>query len=402
MRKIILFLLLIVSVHANSQTIRILFDATKAESAGNADWVIDANLHNIGWNPNAQIGNGNEANAQQIPSPAQSTIIATTPETFWQGGISNWGIDCVKRGYQVETLPYNGSITYNNFSNPQDLSNYKVFVVCEPNILFTASEKTAILNYVQNGGSLFMVSDHDQSDRNGDGYDSPAIWNDLMSSNPFGIIFNLNDYSQSSTSVITTPTDSIANGPYGQVTQVLWTGGTDMTISTNVNPTVKGAVFKNGYLNNNTKVMFAYSRYGTGKVAAMGDSSPADDGSGDPNDGLYNGYILDAAGNHRKLIMNATVWLAASNSSVAIAELKPGENQIQIYCSQKNLIVKNNSSNDASIKIFDLLGNLAFENCCIKDMAEKKYSLSNLKKGIYFVKTISNQINITQKITITE
>ena len=108
-----------------------------------------------------------------------------------------------------------------------------------------------------------------------------------MSANPFGITFNLNNYSQTSTSVITASTDSVANGPYGQVTEVLWSGGTDMTISTGINPTVKGVVFKNGYLNNNSKVMFVYARYGNGKIAAIADSSPADDGSGDVNDVLY-------------------------------------------------------------------------------------------------------------------
>ena len=67
-----------------------------------------------------------------------------------------------------------------------------------------------------------MVSDHDQSDRNGDGYDSPTIWNNLLEGSNFGLTFNLNNYSQTSTSIITDPADSVINGPYGHVTQVLW------------------------------------------------------------------------------------------------------------------------------------------------------------------------------------
>jgi hypothetical protein len=77
-------------------------------------------------------------------------------------------------------LPYNGNITYGDSSNSQDLSNYKVFIVVEPNIKFTASEKTAMLSFVANGGGLFIVSDHNISDRNNDGWDSPAIWNDFL------------------------------------------------------------------------------------------------------------------------------------------------------------------------------------------------------------------------------
>jgi hypothetical protein len=140
-----------------AQSIKILFDATKAETAGNADWVIDEDLNNLNWNPGASLG-GSEGNAQRIPTPAQSGITASTPQSYWKGGISAWGVDCAKKGYIVESLPYDGAITYGNSSNPQDLSNYKVFILCEPNIMYTAAEKTAIINFVQNGGGLFMVS----------------------------------------------------------------------------------------------------------------------------------------------------------------------------------------------------------------------------------------------------
>src|SRR5215471_4473815 len=79
--------------------IKILFDASKAETAGNADWVIDADSHNIGYtNGPAVVGQGSESNPQQIPTPAQSGITASTSETYWQGALSAWGVDCVKQG----------------------------------------------------------------------------------------------------------------------------------------------------------------------------------------------------------------------------------------------------------------------------------------------------------------
>jgi hypothetical protein len=168
---------LLFSLSLHAQTIKILFDATKAETANNADWVIDADLHNLGYQGGpASEGGGNEANAQRVPNPPQSAVTASTNGTYWNGALSSWAIDCVNQGYTVETLPYNGQITYGNSSNLQDLSHYNVFIVCEPNILFSASEKTAILHFVQNGGGLFVISDHDNSDRNGDGSDSPHIW----------------------------------------------------------------------------------------------------------------------------------------------------------------------------------------------------------------------------------
>lgn len=163
-----------------------------------------------------------------------------------------------------------------------------------------------------------MVSDHTVSDRNNDGWDSPAIWNDLFTnngikSNPFGIAFDLTNISGSSTNISTYANDSLLHGSYGNVTQVLWSNGATITISTTANPTVKAAVYKSGAGNTgSTNVLVAYARYGLGKVVAISDSSPFDDGTGDTGDQLYDGYITDAAGNHQKLIMNATVWLATS------------------------------------------------------------------------------------------
>jgi Secretion system C-terminal sorting domain len=331
-KSIFLILLSVIYLNSFAQT-KILFDATKAETAGSADWIIDADLFNLNWNPNAYTGTSNyHSNAQRYPTPAQSGVTASTAETFWKGGISNWAIDCAKKGYTVETLPYTGQITYGNTSNPQDLSNYKVYIVCEPNILFSAAEKTAIMQFVQNGGGLFMVADHTVSDRNGDGDDSPAIWNDLMSNNtvqanPFGISFDLQNFSGISTAMATLPTsDSIKYGTAGTVTQVQWANGTSMTINPAVNATVKAVVYKSGTTpSGNNNVLFAYARYGNGKVAAIGDSSPCDDGTGNTNTNitLYNGYTGDASGNHQKLLMNATIWLASNNLTATITPAGP-------------------------------------------------------------------------------
>lgn len=70
------------------QTVKILFDATKAETANNADCIIDAHLHNLGWNPNGKVGGGSEANAQKLPTPLQIDITSSTIETYWNGALS--------------------------------------------------------------------------------------------------------------------------------------------------------------------------------------------------------------------------------------------------------------------------------------------------------------------------
>ncbi len=309
-----------------AQRPKILFDATKAEMASNADWVIDADVHNltVSSSTHLMVTGGTDSNPQRYPTPAQSGITSTTAQSYWQGALSAWGVDAVKSGFDVETLPYNARITYNDATNVQDLKNYDVFVVDEPNILFTATEKTAILNFVRNGGGLFMISDHDVSDRNSDGYDSPHVWNDLMATNtiaanPFGITFNYVNISPNTTNFAISATDSILHGAYGDPTQMVWFNGTTMTLDLTKNSSAKGLVFTTGSsTTGTTNVMFARAFYGNGKVVALGDSSPVDDGSGDPGDSLYDGWIADASGNHEKIVMNATLWLAAKKTTVPV------------------------------------------------------------------------------------
>ncbi len=386
------FLLLILSIYATSnfaQT-KILFDATKAETANNADWVVDADQFNLGYHPNPYVG-GNEANAQRFPTPDQSGITAGTSQDYWEGGISAWGVDAAKLGYIVETLPYTGQITYGDANNDQDLSNYDVFVVCEPNILFTADEKTAMMNFVQNGGGLFMISDHDNSDRNGDGADSVEIWNEFMQTNsvqtnPFGISFDYASFNDDTSNMANLPMDPILHGPYGDVTSVEFYAGTSMTLDTNSNPSLKAVVYSSGSSNTgNTGVLCAYATYGNGKVVALGDSSPADDGSGDPHDHLYDGWIADANGNHERLIMNATVWLATHDVN-AINQDEIASNY-QVNFSLNQVGVQGNTQGNLKLVVSNLLGQEIFADNMMLGKSENIHLQAN---NLYFYRLLRN------------
>lgn len=282
---------------ASSPGKKFLFDATHAETAGNADWVIDED----GSAP------------QNIPTPAQSTVTVSTAESYWTGALSSWGIALVQTGNTVETLPAGSSITYGNSGNALDLSHYDVFVVDEPNKVFTAAEKTAILNYVNNGGGLFMVSDHTGSDRDGDGWDSPAIWNDLMTNNtvqanPFGFSIDPANFSDITSNVLTTSSSSpILTGSQGTVTQMEFNNGTTATINTAVNPSVKGLIWKTSVTQNSSNIMSLSSVYGSGRIFFVGDSSPIDDGTGAPGNTLFVSWTNYS---HKNLFMNASLWLA--------------------------------------------------------------------------------------------
>jgi hypothetical protein len=291
---LILFLLFLIGT-AHSQTLKALFDNTKTETAGNADWIIDTH--------------------QPIPSPAQSGITQSTPETYWLGAISAWGVDLVKMGFTVHTLTSAYGITYGNPSNPYDLSNYNVFIVCEPQDPFSAAEKLAITSYVQNGGGLFMVSDHAGSDRNNNNWDSPQVWNDLRSDSLFGIHFQStaesnNNITQNTTNVAS-ENDSIITGPAGTASILSYHNGATITL-TSSNPSAQGHVWMTGASHGSSQIMLATARYGFGRVGAIGDSSPADDSTGQArNSSLFNGWTGDAATDNI-FFLNLTMWLATT------------------------------------------------------------------------------------------
>jgi hypothetical protein len=314
---------------------KFLFDATKYENAGSADWLIDADgTANI---PLYTGGTTVESAAQRIPTPSYTGITASTSETYWKGAMSAWAVELVKRGQLVETLPSGTAITYGNTANPQDLSNYDVYLIIEPNRLFTASEKTAIMNFVSNGGGLMIVTDHtaattagtdangyNPSDRDGDGFDSPRVVNDLMTNNginnnnPFGFTVDFVDISEKPTTNVYTGTNTnaqkVLNGLAGTASKLSFYNGATATITPATNTNVQGLFWRATATNGgNNSVMALLSTYGTGRIVFVGDSSPSDDGTGDTGDNLFNGWSADVpSGNtaHPALHINASLWLA--------------------------------------------------------------------------------------------
>jgi hypothetical protein len=277
---------------------RVLFDNSKAETAGNADWIISTSQPDpLGQNANP------------------------TSETSWTGALSAWGVALQRTGnYSLKTLPAGNSITYGG-SGALDLKNFDVFVMPEPNVRLSAAEKTAIMKFVQAGGGFFLIVDHTGSDRNNDGYDSVEIANDLMTSNgvdntsPFGLSIDANDIGSENPVAIASSTDPVINGPYGKVTGSIIRDGSTQTLDKSANSSVKGLVWRTGSnQSGNTGAFFTTSTFGTGRVAVWGDSSPIDDGTGQSGNTLYDGWN-DPAGTNRALALNATEWLAGSGST---------------------------------------------------------------------------------------
>jgi hypothetical protein len=185
-------------------------------------------------------------------------------------------------------------------------------------VKLSAAEKTAVMTFVHNGGGLFIISDHNNSDRNNDGCDSPCVINDLLTNNgvdntdPFGFSVDLLDVSTDNPRAISDVANPVLNGPFGTVTGSILRDGTTFTLNPNDNPDVKGLLYRTGY-SGNTGAFFVTSTFGSGRVAIWGDSSPVDDGTGQSGNTLYDGWN-DPAGTDAALALNATAWLAGDGS----------------------------------------------------------------------------------------
>ena len=214
-----------------------LFDFTKDEDAGNADWRID-------------------------------------------GAYSSFTQALKNAGFSVgEIGTGQGTIT------SQELQGCKVFVIPEPQDKFTSSERSAILNFVSNGGSLIYIADHPGSDRNHNGYSSWKIWNDNLN---FGSVFGITLLSTESGKSGHKITD-IENVPVltdGVSAFGMWEGAT-MSVSGNA----KAVAYQN--IGGVDYAVMAYAYYGSGKVIVFGDSSTFDDGTPDSanrHDNVYDGW----------------------------------------------------------------------------------------------------------------
>ncbi len=299
-------LMVLVATSAAAQQKTILFDAAHAQTAGNADWTLDEDSCGT---------------AQRFPTPDQSGITSATAETYWNGAHSAMGVDLVKKGFHVESLPVGARISYGDGTNVQDLSHYNIFVMPEPNIALTSTEITAIRNFVQNGGGLFMISDHAGADRNNDGIDAAGVFNALMGSpSIFGITYNDNS---SDTTFGWFDDHPDVNYTTDTSSPIIWTGAFGVPSSTKglglfgsssmtLSGVAKGHVWKTTSTHDtSTGVTYATSTYGTGRIAAIADSSVTEDATNGCGHSTFLGYN-DPSYDNGLLVANGIAWLAGS------------------------------------------------------------------------------------------
>ncbi|RCK81011.1 MAG: hypothetical protein OZSIB_2388 [Candidatus Ozemobacter sibiricus] len=226
----------------------VLFDEGHAQTAGNADWVI-----NGGYSDFADV------------FKAQGCEVRAVKRLHW---------DAIK--------------------------DADILVLPEPNSVYSPEEETAIVEFVMNGGGLYAIADHDRSDRNGDGIDSVGVLNRFLPR--LGLEIDKRYFTEAPVAgkYHDTPftTGVKAVGTWGGTTVrcLASTAMAHITVST-----------KNG-----GGAFIASNIVGTrgGRVIAMGDSSPYDDGTGNPSDKLHDGFN-NPGYSHARLAQNTVKWLLA-------------------------------------------------------------------------------------------
>lgn len=401
MKKFALLLLFLLALNslASPQAKKFLFDAAHYQTAGNADWVIDEDNHV----------------AARYPTPLQSTVTSSTVETYWTGAISSWGIKLVQLGHTVETLPAGSTITYGT-AGAQDLQNYNVFIIDEPNSPFTAAERNALMSFVQHGGGLLIISDHNNADRNGDGWDALAVWNDLFRHSsygnlPFGFKFDSVNVSPSSTNVaVSWSSDPILNGPQGAVSQLIFHNGATITMYQTINPNVKGLIWTTGSSQGSTGILCVSSTYGTGRVFAIGDSSPQDDGTGSSGHTLYSSWLGEANGNHARLHLNASLWLAkltgvspVNESGITPVKFSLEQNFPNPFNPTTSISYSIPKNEFVNITVYDALGR-EVASVVKEQQAAGSYKASftafDLPSGVYYYRLTAGEYTDTKKMTI--
>jgi hypothetical protein len=235
----------------------VMFDNAHCETCGNADWTID-------------------------------------------GAYSDWARDLRNAGYNV--LENKSPLT------SAALANVDVLILPEPNTNFSSAEKEAINDFVINKGKgLYVIADHANSDRNHDGWDSVEIFNGYPLGNDsaanewmgksFG--FRIDEVDKFQDPVTDIRPHAITSG----VHKVGIFNGATFTITHS--SYAKGVVYLKG---NTTNPYVVVSQLPSGgRVLAIGDSSPYNDGTGHTSVAPYDNY---SKYNHAQLAVNTVKWLA--------------------------------------------------------------------------------------------
>ncbi len=259
-------------------------------------------------------GNWRVDNNHPDPYPAEPTS-----ETSWSGQLSSWGYELYLAGHTIRsnTAYFSASL----------LADVDMVVIVEPQNTFSAAEISALGQWVYDGGSLFVVANHNGSDRNGNGWDSASILGgysephitvpptgdtETFCGALFGLHFHVKDEGNNSitgtfTNITAAPGNPVIQGSYGDVSAVIYHVGNVMTLWPSANPYLSdvGALISK---DTDSPHVAAWSRYGDGKIVGYGDSSSCADGTGSES---HANNWTEVGSDNREFFLNASEWLLA-------------------------------------------------------------------------------------------
>ncbi|MBU0742885.1 hypothetical protein KJ554_11110 [bacterium] len=245
---------------------------------------------------------------------------APTGETSWNGQLSSWGYELYLAGHTIRsnTAYFSAAL----------LADVDMVVIVEPQDTFSAAEIAALGQWVYDGGSLFVVANHNASDRNGNGWDSPSIFggyavphitdpvgadSETFCGALFCLHFHVKDEGNNSitgtfTNVTGDPQNPVIHGSYGDVSAVIYHVGDVMSLWPTANPHLSdvGALISK---DEGSPHVAAWSRYGDGKIVGFGDSSSCADGTGSET---HEDNWTEVGSDNREFFLNASEWLLDS------------------------------------------------------------------------------------------
>lgn len=179
-------------------------------------------------------------------------------------------------------------------------------MIPEPNTVFTADEQQAIIQFIANGGGVFFIGNHLESDRNHDGIDTVGIFNQFVGE--LGFRFEDEDILEANLSAEPVPGEYIEHPVTYKVKEMACWSGTSIEIH---NPDkVQGLAFFSKWLYGQPAL--AVGNYKQGRFVAVGDSAIFDDGSGTVEwENLHKGFIEY---DHKQLALNVINWLTRHKS----------------------------------------------------------------------------------------
>ncbi len=280
---------------------RILFDDLHGQSFGNADWTI---------------------------GHAYSDLAGDLESVF---SASVWASSQCACGSLTEKL----------------LESMDCVIIPEPNIRFSQAEIHALRSFLYNGGSMFLIADHGGSDRNFDGWDSSLIFNELLEHD--GITFLGDTFTE-------TPLRGIPNTPgspdiagcrdiLNGVSHIAAWAATSILTDSEIHPWQNLITSQDSGL-----PFFVCGSVGKGRVAAIGDSSAFDDGTGDRTKNrhsAYHSWLFD----QRRLGLQTVAWLIRQQPSSIPGKIIPFPDRIVESGSEGTRVVIDaaRGNNDAGI-----------------------------------------------------